>query len=81
MKFTAQLLNEMLVVGLGFGVLGLIVSTAFMYATPGFSLRKYRFWWQVFLSYAIAGALFHLICEATNINAWYCKNGNACKKQ
>ena len=27
----------------------------------------------------ILGMLIHLLCEATGLNSWYCKNGNACK--
>jgi hypothetical protein len=27
----------------------------------------------------LTGACLHLFYEATKMNAWYCKNGNACK--
>ena len=74
-----KLVKELLAVGLGFGLLGLVISTAFMFLSPKFKLSEYHFWWQVFLSSALTGAIFHLVCEATNINKWYCKNGNACQ--
>ena len=28
----------------------------------------------------IVGALTHVLFEMIGFNAWYCKNGNACKK-
>jgi hypothetical protein len=74
-----KLVKELLAVGLGFGLLGLVISTAFMFLSPNFKLSEYHFWWQVFLSSALTGAIFHLACEATSINKWYCKNGNACQ--
>ena len=79
-----KLLNETLAIAVSFGLLGLVVSTLFMFLPNSdgrkFELKDYHFWWQVFLSNAVAGALFHLICEATGVNKWYCKNGNACSK-
>lgn len=81
---TNKLLKETFTIGVSFGILGLIISTAFMFLPnlqgKKFELKDYHFWWQVFLSNAIAGALFHLICEWGGINRWYCKNGNACSK-
>jgi hypothetical protein len=81
---TSKLITETLAIGVSFGILGLIISTAFMFLPSRdgkkFDLKDYHFWWQVFLSNAVAGALFHLICEATGVNKWYCKNGNACSK-
>ena len=78
MKFTLKLVKELVALGIGFGILGLVLSTAFMFLSPGFKLSEYHFWWQVFLSSALTGMIFHLTCEATGINKWYCKNGNAC---
>lgn len=73
------LLIEVLMVGLATAVVGFCVSTVFMYIfANNFSFKKYHFWWQVFLSYFITGCLIHLICEATGVNKWYCKNGAAC---
>ena len=30
------------------------------------------------IHFFIAGFIVHLLCEYSNINKWYCKNGNAC---
>jgi|TARA_B110000196_G_scaffold149267_1_gene128937 hypothetical protein len=79
-----KLIKETLLIGLAFGVLGLVISTAFMFLPnkdgKKFDLKDYHFWWQVFLSNAVTGALLHLLCEVTGVNKWYCKNGNACSK-
>ena len=32
------------------------------------------------ISLFLTGFLIHIICEFTGINKWYCKYGNACKK-
>ena len=73
------LLLEALAVGLFTGIIGLIISTIFMFSKKDFSLEKYTYWKQVFASFFITGIAVHLICEFTGINKWYCKNGNACK--
>lgn len=75
----SKLIVEALIVGLITGILGLIISTAFMLPSKDFSLKKYHFWPQVLLSFFLTGFLIHLICETTGINKWYCKHGNACK--
>jgi hypothetical protein len=74
-----KLLVEALVIGLAFGVLGLLISTAMMMTDKKFSFKRYHFWGQVFLSYALTGAAFHLLCEASGVNKWYCRNGHACR--
>lgn len=74
----SKLIVEALVVGLITGIVGLIISTAFMLPSKDFSLN-YHFWTQVLVSFFLTGFLIHLICEATGINKWYCKHGNACK--
>ena len=35
----------------------------------------------IFFVFFISGILFHLICEFSGINKWYCKNGIACNKK
>jgi hypothetical protein len=80
-----NLLLETVCIGLAFGIIGLVVSTAFMFLPnkdgKKFDLKDYHFWPQVFLSNAVAGAIFHLLCEVFGVNKWYCKNGNACLKK
>jgi hypothetical protein len=70
-----QLLNEILVVGFLTAIIGMIVS----YLMMGQRSKDFKHWDQVGLSYFITGMLIHIMCEFTNINKWYCKNGNACK--
>jgi H+/Cl- antiporter ClcA len=71
---------EALIVGIAVGILGFIISTCMMYMTKNFTIKKYNFWWQVMLSFFFTGFLFHLICQISGINKWYCKHGKACKK-
>jgi len=33
------------------------------------------------ISLFISGVVLHLFFEFTNINKWYCKHGNACRKK
>ena len=33
---------------------------------------------KYYVATIIIGVLVHLLCEYTNINKWYCKNGYAC---
>lgn len=74
-------LLEALIVGILTAIFGFIISTLIMFfSIKDFSREKYQYWYYILLSYFITGFLFHLICEATGINKWYCVNGNACKK-
>jgi len=69
----ASLFTEALVVGVITAVVGLVISTAMMYATQkGFSLRSYTFWWQVALAMFLTGALIHVVLELTGINRKWC---------
>lgn len=71
----SQFLIEVLVVAILTAIIGFIVSNYMM----GDRAVGFRHWDSVLMSYFITGALIHIICEYTKINAWYCKNGNACK--
>lgn len=74
-----NLVLEILAVGILTGGVGLIVSTVLMFLLiENFTIKKYHFWWQVFLGYFITGCLIHIICEIFLVNKWYCKNGFAC---
>ena len=80
-KMLCKLIKETIFIGLAFGVVGFIVSTAFMFLPnkdgKKFNLKNYHFKSQVFWSNVVAGALFHLLCEFFGVNAWYCSNGDA----
>lgn len=34
---------------------------------------------KYYIATFLIGVLTHLLCEATKINQWYCRHGNACK--
>lgn len=70
----AQLLTEILAVG----ILTLLIGVAVSYAMMGRAAKHFDHWPQVATSYFITGALIHMICEASGVNKWYCRNGHAC---
>lgn len=63
--------TEAFAVGVLTAVVGYILQSVIMFnlSTPTYFL----------LFLLILGILIHLLCEATGINKWYCKNGSACK--
>ena len=77
-----KLLIEAIVVGLATVLLGVIVGgitgkylsldTSELYRI----LNKKHF---LKISLFFTGFFLHLICEYSNINRWYCKNGYACQ--
>ena len=72
---------EAFIVGILTSIFGFIISTSIMYfSNKNFSIEKFHFWKSVLFSYFITSFLFHIVCEITGINKWYCVNGNACKK-
>jgi len=76
-----MLLTEALVVGLANGLVGSLIAAAIMSLQPDFSLRRYGFWPQVFLSFFLTGIVLHLLFEALGANRWYCTKGHACRAQ
>ena len=70
-----QLLKEIIAVGFLTLLIGLIVSRVMM----GKDAKDFEHWQELGTSYFITGALIHMICEATGINKWYCRGGNACQ--
>ena len=44
----------------------------------GALLQLTRFTFLNQVSLFVVGFLFHVICELTGINTWYCKHGSAC---
>ena len=74
-------LCELIVIGIVVGIIGTIISTIIMYMTDkNFSLKKYTFWPSIFFSFFFTGVITHVLFEVLGLNKWYCKYGNACKK-
>ncbi len=67
MKF----IYELLAVGFIRPILAFIISTLLLYNFSlnfNVNIKKYKFWWQVILSFFITGWLVHIICEYSGIN-------------
>lgn len=72
---------EALVVGVGTMLLGTLFSVLSMYAQRDFTLAKIDFWPALFAVNFMTGFVFHLLCEWTGVNRWYCTGGFACSRQ
>lgn len=74
-----RVLIEAFIVGLSAAVVGILISLAMMYYHDvNFSVKGYKFWPQVGMSFFFTGVLLHLFFEYTGLNKMYCKKGNAC---
>ena len=74
MSSATRFLTEIIVVGLMTTIVGLLIS----YALMGKERDNFKHWTSVMVGYFATGCLVHMICELTQINKWYCTNGNAC---
>ena len=73
---STQLLIEALVVGLMTVILGYILHVAYTKIGGVHDLNNMK----VYLIHLfVIGLSAHLLCEASGINKYYCKNGNSCK--
>ena len=66
-----KLLLEALVVAVMFVVLGAIVHVIAMRAFEGKAMTDHKL---LAAQAAITAAIFHVLCEYTRINEWYCQN-------
>lgn len=77
-----NLIIESIVVGIIVVIIGSIVGY-FLGKTMGINLPQVCKTWNknhiMELSLFLTGVIVHLLCEYTQLNKWYCKNGNACK--
>lgn len=74
-----RVLIEAFIVGASAAVVGILISLAMMYYHDiNFSVKGYKFWPHVGMSFFLTGALLHLFFEYTGLNKMYCKKGNAC---
>jgi hypothetical protein len=74
-----QLLIEAASVGFGLLILYIVIVKVLAMVNPPAFLKNLDQQTLHYGTIAAAGILFHLICEFTGVNAWYCKNGAACK--
>lgn len=65
-----KLALEALVVAIGFVVIGAIIHMIAMKFFKGKAMTDHRL---LASQAAITAALFHVICEYTKVNEWYCK--------
>ena len=80
MNFT-QLLMEAIFVGVGLTILGFLINYLyFKYIKKNMNqICREKFTNEPLIHILfISGFLFHLLCEITRVNQWYCKNGHAC---
>ena len=80
MYFT-QILMEAIMIGVGFTIFGMIITKLYLKYVKKTMNNVCR---DIFNNESliqvlfISGFLFHIFCEITMINKWYCKNGHAC---
>lgn len=72
---------EAIFVGLGTMVLGTLFSVMSMYAQKDFSIKQIDFWPSLIIVNFMVGFVFHLLCEWSGVNKWYCTSGYACSKK
>lgn len=73
-----KLLIEAIVVGIMLVVVSVIVANLLVpLMTPQHKFFKTDLTFIIVMF--VTGVIVHLLCEATGVNRWYCKNGNACK--
>jgi hypothetical protein len=80
MNYYSQLALEVLGISLITALIGSVISLALMFTDPNFKLSEYDFWPQVALSFALTGAIIHLLFEFTGGNKWYVCYGAITKK-
>lgn len=66
-------LVEALIVGVLLMVLGFILS----YIMMGKDAKDFQHWNRVLLTYFLAGAIFHILCELAGVNKKYCESKKA----
>ena len=67
----AKLMLEAVVVAIMFVVLGALVHLAAMKLFKDKAMKDHTL---LASQAALTAAIFHIICEYTHINSWYCKN-------
>lgn len=71
MNLKLKLGIEMLFIGVGLAIIGLLVGYVMNYIQHG----TFEWWpkhvWGMLIGTAISGALFHFLFEVTGLNQWY----------
>jgi hypothetical protein len=77
---SVRLVIEAIVVGISTLVIGLLLHVILGYhAHHAHSPTMKKEMIQLSILLFLTGASIHLLYEVTNMNKWYCKNGNAVK--
>lgn len=71
---------EALIVGIGLAILGTVIYYICAYISKIPSAVQWNIVGVVAASLFISGFLFHVLCEISGINSWYCKHGFACSQ-
>lgn len=79
--FTEQFLKELIAVGLAVTVVGLVITWIVMQFTKSEKPPGKEHWGYCALIFFLTGVVVHIAYEVSGGNAWYCKNGNACKSE
>ena len=74
------LLKEAVVVGLSTAILGTVLSYFSMALSVKSLNVNFDYWPSVVVTEFLTGFLVHYIAEYAGINKWYCRHGNACKR-
>lgn len=56
-------------------VVGIVLAMLMGLSNRVFPIRGSR---DAIVTGFLLGGLFHLVCEMTKVNRWYCTNGTAC---
>jgi len=78
----SQLAVEAAVVGIGLVIITLIVVALYRKVAPALGMHvelppvcaEYNKYHAMEVTLFISGALFHILCEISGVNAWYCTN-------
>ena len=72
LSFLLSFFFEMVVVGIGLLVVAFVVHVIFAVLSTQFWLEDVESYIRLVVQIILAGALFHLMCEITSVNTWYC---------
>jgi hypothetical protein len=76
-EYIKKLVVEAIVVGITFGAFATLIS--YLYAKFTDKDTKFLKNKGMYLTLFVSGFLYHIICDITGVNKWYCNNCAGCK--